>query len=93
MGGQLTIITTHTEFIRERYPSVKYLISVYMGAGIVARTGLLDDRNATTNKKVWDMVTAVGPKANWKSPARWVVDGNIWSSSGVCTPLSRNYWE
>jgi len=26
---------------------------------------------------------ALGPKVKWVPQARWVVDGNIWSSSGI----------
>jgi transcriptional regulator GlxA family with amidase domain len=91
MGGQLMNITTHTDFIREKYPNLQYLISVCTGAGILARSGVLDGRNATTNKKVWDMVTALGPNVKWKSPARWVVDGNIWTSSGVTAGMDLIY--
>jgi putative intracellular protease/amidase len=41
------------EFIRYRYPSLKYLITVCTGADLAARAGVLDGRKATTNKKVW----------------------------------------
>ncbi|KAH7355088.1 class I glutamine amidotransferase-like protein [Rhexocercosporidium sp. MPI-PUGE-AT-0058] len=70
-------------FIRERYPTVKYLISVCTGAGVVARAGVLDGKCATTNKKAWASTTPWGPKVKWVAEARWVQDGNIWTSSGV----------
>ena len=82
-GARYLNITTQLEFIKTTYPKIKYLISICTGAGVVARTGVLDGRNATTNKRAWARTTAMGPKVLWRSPARWVVDGNIWTSSGV----------
>jgi transcriptional regulator GlxA family with amidase domain len=58
-------------------------MSVCNGASILAATGLLDGRPATTNKQFWDMATAAGPKVKWVRQARWVDDGNIVTSSGV----------
>lgn len=82
-GARYLDITTQLEFIKKTYPKLKYLISICTGAGVVARTGVLDGRNATTNKRAWARTTAMGPEVLWRSPARWVVDGNIWTSSGV----------
>jgi transcriptional regulator GlxA family with amidase domain len=57
--------------------------TVCTGAALLARTGLLDGRKATSNKRAWDWVVAQGPKVSWRRRARWVDDGNIVSSSGV----------
>lgn len=73
-------------FIRDRYPSLKYLISVCTGAGLLARAGVLDNKKATTNKKAWYDTIQLGPKVEWISHARWVEGSggsNIWTSSGV----------
>ncbi|GAB7334947.1 hypothetical protein MBLNU13_g06821t1 [Cladosporium sp. NU13] len=71
------------DFIKETYPKLKYLITVCTGSMVVARTGLLSGVRATTNKAAWTSVVATDPTAHWIPHARWAVDGNIWSSSGV----------
>lgn len=71
------------DFIRKTYPNLKYLITVCTGSGLAARAGVLDGKRATTNKMAFHETAALGPKVNWVSRARWVTDGNIWTSSGV----------
>lgn len=70
-------------YIRKAYPNVKQLVTICSGAGLAARAGVLDGKRATTGKAAWNSTTAMGPKVNWVSPARWTVDGNVWTSSGV----------
>ena len=70
-------------FIKKTYPKLKYLLTVCTGAGIAAQSGILDGRRATTNKAVWNQTITMGPKVKWVPHARWVVDGNIWTTSGV----------
>ena len=74
-------------FVKERYPCLQYLITICTGAGIAARAGVLDGKYATTNKRAWDETIALGPKVNWVAVARWVVDGNIWTSSGISADI------
>ncbi len=57
--------------------------TVCTGSALLARTGLLDGRPATSNKKAWDWVVEQGPQVNWQRQARWVDDGDIITSSGV----------
>lgn len=49
----------------------------------VLQAGVLDGHRATTNKSMWKALTAVGPRTHWVGRARWVVSGNIWTTSGV----------
>jgi transcriptional regulator GlxA family with amidase domain len=57
--------------------------TVCTGSALLARTGLMDGRPATSNKISWDWVKTQGPKVLWKRKARWVDDGNLVTSSGV----------
>lgn len=57
--------------------------TVCTGSAILARTGLLDGRPATSNKISWDWVVQQGPRVEWRRKARWVDDGNVLTSSGV----------
>lgn len=60
-----------------------YCLSVCTGSALLAKTGLLNNRKATSNKKAFDWVRSVNPKVNWIKNARWVVDGKYYTSSGV----------
>jgi transcriptional regulator GlxA family with amidase domain len=57
--------------------------TVCTGAALLARTGLLDNRPATSNKRAWDWVIEQGEGVDWVRRARWVDDGDIVTSSGV----------
>jgi putative intracellular protease/amidase len=57
--------------------------TVCTGSALLARTGLLDGRPATSNKLAWDWVVQQGPRVKWRRRARWVDDGNIVTASGV----------
>jgi len=57
--------------------------TVCTGSALLARTGLLDGRPATSNKIAWEWVVAQGPRVRWQRRARWVDDGGIVTASGV----------
>jgi len=61
----------------------RYVFTVCTGTSLLAKTGLLDNRKATSNKKAFDWVMSTGEKVQWVRQARWVVDGNFYTSSGV----------
>jgi transcriptional regulator GlxA family with amidase domain len=63
------------------------IISICNGAEILAATGLLDGKKATTNKWWFKEVTSGRPQVNWVLKARWVHEGRYWTSSGISAGL------
>ena len=57
--------------------------TVCTGSALLARTGVMDGRPATSNKVAWDWVVKQGPRVRWQRKARWVDDGDLVTSSGV----------
>ncbi|KAF7328835.1 DJ-1 protein-PfpI domain-containing protein [Mycena venus] len=71
-------------FIKQQASKAKYMISVCGGAVQLAFAGVLSGKRATTNKAWFRVIVAETPKdIEWVTKARWVVDGNVWTSSGV----------
>jgi transcriptional regulator GlxA family with amidase domain len=71
------------DLIREISNASKYVLTVCTGTALLARTGLLDGKKATSNKRAFDWVMTQGPEVHWIRKARWVVDGKYYTSSGV----------
>jgi transcriptional regulator GlxA family with amidase domain len=70
-------------WVRAQAKEAEITMSVCNGATILAASGVLDGRKATTNKAYWGLATAPGKKVDWVKQARWVDDGNVVTSSGV----------
>jgi len=83
--GTRTAVSNHSllDKLAELSERAKVTATVCTGSALLARTGLLDGRSATSNKVAWDWVVAQGPRVDWVREARWVDDGNIVTSSGV----------
>ncbi|KAL1758374.1 class I glutamine amidotransferase-like protein [Schizophyllum commune] len=61
----------------------KYLLTVCTGSWLAARAGALDGKRATSNKRSWAGREGLGNGTEWVAHARWVQDGDTWTSSGV----------
>lgn len=70
-------------WLGERAAAADVAMTVCTGTALLARTGLLDGRRATTNKMFFDWVASQGPRVEWVKEARWVEDGKFATSSGV----------
>lgn len=79
------------KFITEQAKRADYVLSVCTGGRILAATGLLDGKSATTNKMSFGEISATYPQVKWQGKARWVVDGNMWTSSGIAAGIDLGY--
>ncbi len=70
-------------WIRDQSAQAKYVTSVCTGSALLARAAVLEGRRATSNKMNFAWVAGQGPNVAWDFGARWVEDGNIFTSSGV----------
>ncbi|MFJ1327597.1 MULTISPECIES: DJ-1/PfpI family protein [Capnocytophaga] len=61
----------------------EFCLGICTGSVLLAKTGLLNNREATSNKKAFDWAVQMAPDVCWKRKARWVVDGKFYTSSGV----------
>ena len=61
----------------------KFVFTVCTGSALLAKTGLLNARNATSNKRAFDWVTTQGENVNWIRKARWTKDEKYYTSAGV----------
>ncbi len=71
------------QFLRDRSAAAELTTTVCNGSHLLAASGVLDGRTATTNKMLFSQIAADQPKVNWVAEARWVDDGDIVTASGV----------
>lgn len=71
------------EKIKSAAISAEFVLTVCTGSALLAKTGLIDNKQATSNKLAFDWVKEQGEKVNWIRQARWVTDGKYYTSSGV----------
>ena len=70
-------------FLRDSSAAAELTTTVCNGSHLLAASGVLDGRNATTNKLLFTQIADAQPNVNWVAEARWVDDGDIVSASGV----------
>jgi len=69
--------------IKELSSSSTHTLTVCTGSALLARTGQLNGRSATSNKRSYDWAIAQGEKVKWIKKARWTVDGKFYTSAGI----------
>ena len=72
-----------SQWLRARADDTRWITSVCTGSALLAASGLLDGRRATTNKNAFNWVSGFGSGVEWIEQARWVHDGRFYTASGV----------
>ena len=75
--------TDFIQMLRQTATNATWVLSVCTGSGLLAKAGLLKGKRATSNKRAFDWAVSNDPAVDWVKKARWVQDGNIYTSSGV----------
>ena len=79
--------TDFLTWLRKVSESSRLIASVCTGSALLAAAGLLEGREATSNKVAFDWVSTLGENVRWQPRARWVEDGNTWTSSGIAAGM------
>lgn len=86
-GGQGTRSLVPDELfittLRNLCNRAKNVLSICTGSALLAKSGVLDNRKTTSNKKAFEWVQTTSSNINWIRNARWVIDGKYYTSSGV----------
>jgi transcriptional regulator GlxA family with amidase domain len=78
---------TFLDWLARYSATAGYVTSVCTGSALLAAAGLLDGYRATSNKHAFSWVRELGNGVEWVPEARWVVDRNRWTSSGVAAGI------
>lgn len=70
-------------WVRQAAPYARRIVSVCGGALLLAQTGLLDGKRATTHWRLLDTLQTDFPKVKVERGPIYVQDGSVWTSAGV----------
>ncbi len=85
-GAGVVSLIRNKEYIRKLWvlaQSAEFILTVCTGSILFSKTGLLDGKRATSNKRLFSWALDESPSVRWIKKARWVRDGSIYTSSGV----------
>ncbi|MFI4975987.1 MAG: GlxA family transcriptional regulator [Caulobacterales bacterium] len=71
------------DFVKRTAMTARRIASVCSGAFVLAATGLLDGRRATTHWSRTDDFTRRFPRVRLDPDRIWVKDGHVWTSAGI----------
>jgi transcriptional regulator GlxA family with amidase domain len=70
-------------FIHSRLDQVKSIFATCTGGMILAQTGVLDGKNATTNHVAVPFAIQIFPDVKWSKEKQWVKDGKFITAGGA----------
>jgi len=75
--------TPFIDALRRTAEASQLVLTACTGSALLARTGLLSGRRATSNKMAFDWVVEQDRSVLWVRKARWTKDDKYYTSSGV----------
>ncbi len=88
LNGSKDEVDTLLEWVNDMNEEVELMTSVCTGSAVLAKSGILDGKRATTNHEAFAWVTQFGGKVKWDNVARWVHDDHYVTSAGVSASCS-----
>jgi transcriptional regulator GlxA family with amidase domain len=79
------------EWVKAVSQQAELVFSVCSGARILARSGLLDGREATTHHEVYEEVRQLAPMAIVREGARFVDQGRVMTSAGISAGIDLSF--
>lgn len=84
-GGEGTrTLVSNPEFLNKLKKSAEmatYCLTVCTGSEMLACTGLLGGKRATSNKRAFSWVISLNTNVLWTGTARWIKDGKYYSKT------------
>ncbi|SCB12211.1 DJ-1/PfpI family protein [Rhizobium multihospitium] len=74
-------------WIREQSSKGAMVVSICEGAWLAARAGVFDSKRATTHWYAFDKIRRTFPRTEWVHNQRYIVDGNVMSTTGVTASI------
>ncbi|KAJ3455131.1 hypothetical protein MRS44_013731 [Fusarium solani] len=75
------------EWVREQAKKGTTIVTICEGVWIAARAGIFDGKAATTHWFAFEKMVRCFPKSQWLRNRRYVIDGNIMSTTGVTASI------
>lgn len=75
------------DWVRAQYAKGAAVVSICEGAWVIANAGLLDGKFATTHWFALGSIAERFPATTWVRDRRWVVDGNVMTTTGVSASI------
>jgi len=90
VGGGTTIVTASEglrAFVRKSLKTARRVASICTGAFVLAESGILDDRRATTHRFYSRELQERFPRIKVEADRIFIVDGPVWTSAGMTTGI------